>query len=133
MEQKKFEILKRQTQIEHSQRDRHRFAMFTGLCFLGAAASLFAKNPELLDFQSGEFGRLFQVELDSLFSYEALLDYFKELGPGTVIFTGGSVNFLRKYFKSNKKICELQREIDMINENFPDEYQIDDEENIRTR
>ena len=133
MKSKKFEILKRQMQLEHCQRDRQRFAMFTGLCFLGAAASLIAKNPELLDFQSGEFDRLFGVEFNALFSYESLFDYFKELGPGTVVFTGGSVNFLRKYFRTNRKICELQREIDIINENFQEEYLMDGEANARTR
>ncbi len=126
-EGRRFTILQRERTMGEEHRAKTRAAIVAGLCILGAAAGVIFNNqdPHLV----------IQHNLQSIYSWEALVEHLKDIGPLTTLLVAGAVGFIAKYFKHDKKFKDAQHQLEDLNaslENVNNE-ELGGNENARTR
>lgn len=101
-EHRKFTILQRERAMTEAQKNKNKASLMAGLCILGAAVAVY--------FNGQDANQVIQNELDAIYSWEALVQYFKDLGPLTTLLSAGAGAFIAKYLKNAKKLKKAQNE-----------------------
>ena len=101
-ENRKFSILQRERAMNDAQKAKNRSAILAGICILGAAAAVY--------FNGQDMSQVLQHELNAIYSWEALGQYIRDLGPMTTLLAAGAGGFIAKYFKNSKKLKQAQNE-----------------------
>ena len=94
-EERKFTILQRERTMNSEQKAKNKSAILAGMCILGAAVAVHFNNLDI--------NTVIQHELNAIYSWEALGQYFQDLGPLTTLLCAGASSFIAKYFKHSKK------------------------------
>lgn len=101
-EHRKFTILQRERAMTEAQKAKNKASLMAGLCILGAAVTVY--------FNGQDANQVLQTQLDAIYSWEALVQYFKDLGPLTTLLSTGAAAFIAKYLKNSKKLKNAQNE-----------------------
>ncbi len=106
-EQRRYEILQRETILNNERRARARAAMSAGACILGAAAAVWFGGVDLQ--------QAVQHEVQAIYSWEALGQYLSDLGPVTTLLAACTGGFLANYASHSRKMREAQQQLENMN------------------
>lgn len=123
-ENRKFTILQRERAMSDAQKARNKSAIMAGVCILGAAVAAF---------NGQDVNTVLQHELDSIYSWEALGQYFQDLGPLTTMLCASTGAFINKYFKNSKKFKQAQNEFIDFNASLENTQTLGGNENAKSR
>ena len=101
-ENRRFTILQRERAMSEAQRNRNRSAIMAGVCILGAAAAVY--------FNGQDVNQILQEELNAIYSWEALGQYLKDLGPLATYLSACTGGFIAKHMRDSRKYKKLQNE-----------------------
>lgn len=104
---RRFEIINRERQLDDSRKKQTRSLIFAGLCILGATAAIYF-NPTNPD-------EVIKNEVQAIYSWEAAVEYIKDLGPLVSLLSAGTAGFIAKYIKQEAKEKQIQGELDDLN------------------
>ena len=124
-EKRKFTILQRERAMSDTQKSKNRAAIMAGVCILGAAVSVY--------FNGQDIDKILQHELNAIYSWEALGQYFQDLGPLTSLLSAGAGGFIAKYLKKSKKLKQVQNEFVDFNNSLENEQILGGNENVKSR
>ena len=124
-ENRRFGILKRERAMTDEQRKRNRASIMAGVCILGAATAVY--------FNGQDVHQVLQHELNAIYSWEALGQYIKDLGPLTTLLAASAGAFIAKYVKHSRKYKEAQNEFIDYHNSLEGNIELGGEENDRTR
>ena len=99
-----YEILQRKRLFDEARKRKIRNAVLSGLCLLGAMASLKFKNPDT--------DKVLKDEANSINSWPALVEYAEDIGPLTSFLVGASAGFFFNYTKNKKLVKKYKGQID---------------------
>ena len=126
-EKRKFTILQRERAMTEAQRGKNQSAIMAGICILGAMVSMHFNNqdPQVI----------IQHELDSIYSWQALAQYIKDLGPLTTWLSASAVSFIGRYFSHSEKFRKAHNEFIDFNSSLEKENteQLGGNENAKSR
>ena len=106
-ENRRFTILQLERDIDSAQNARNRSAIIAGACILGAAAAAYLGGQDI--------SQVLQHELQAIYSWDALGQYFQDLGPLTTTLAAGAGAFLAKYSRNSRKLREAQQAFEDFN------------------
>lgn len=124
-EQRKFTILQRERSMNEIQKTKNHAAIMAGLCILGAAVAVHFNNQDI--------NLVIQHELDSIYSWEALKEYLKDLGPLTTLLTTSAALLIGKCFSCSKKLKKAKDEFIDFNASLEKNNMLGGNENARSR
>lgn len=101
-EDRKFTILQRERAMTDAERARTRSAVLAGMCILGAAATIY--------FSGQDVTQVLQNEVKAIYSWEALAQYIKDLGPLKTLLTSAAGVFVARYFRNSRRLRQAQNE-----------------------
>lgn len=127
-ESRKFTILQRERAMDDAQRGKNRAAIMAGICMLGAISSVAFQYPDL-----SQINQCIQHELNAFYSWEALGQYFQDLGPLTTLLCTGVSVFFIKYLKDSRKLKQAQNEFIDFNAALENEQTLGGVENAKSR
>lgn len=127
----RYEILKRERAVTDAQRSRVGAAVCAGICIIGTVAAIIAQEKLGVT----NIQQVVQHELGSIYSFESLANYFKDIGPLTTLLAVGSMGAIAKYFNKNKKLILAHNDLIDYNQALIDANNIElgSDENARTR
>lgn len=124
-EGRRFKILQRERAMSEEDKAKNRSAVMAGLCILGAGVSLLFNNADM--------HQVIQHELGSLFSWQALGQYLKDIGPLTTLLSASAAGFISKYFSHSKKLKKIQQEFIDFNASLESNQVLGGKDNAKTR
>ena len=126
-EGRRFTILQRERAVSDAQRARVRAAIMAGICMLGAAAAII--------FNGQDPNVVIQHELQSIYSWDALVQYFQDLGPAVTLLSTGAVGFVARYLRHSRRFRDAQHQIEDFNASLERDNaeELGGNENARTR
>lgn len=124
-EQRKFTILQRERAMNEHSKGKTRAAIAAGLCILGACTAI--------HFSGADINTVLQNELNAVYSWEALGQYFKDLGPLTTMLAAGAGAFVAKYFKHSKKFNDARNQFIDMNDSLSNDLGMGGNENAKSR
>lgn len=124
-EKRKFSILKRERAMSDAQKAKNKSAIMAGICILGAAVAIY--------FNGQDINTVVQHELSAIYSWEALGQYFQDLGPMTTMLAASAGAFVAKYFKNSKKLKQIQNEFIDFNASLENTQTLGGNENAKSR
>lgn len=119
----RYTILKKETEIDDKRRARNRSAIGAGLCILGAAAAL--------QFGGQDPSIVIQQELEAIYSWQELGQYIQNLGPVVSTLSACAGAFIVQCFHRSEKFRQARN--DLININNSIENVLGGEENAKSR
>lgn len=124
-ENRRYEILKRESEINNLQNSRNQSAIVAGLCLLGAVASFHLGGQDI--------NVVIQHELEALYSWEAIGQYLKDLGPITTLLTVSASSFFSQYLKDSKKLKQARQDFENLNAAIGNINDLGGNENAKSR
>lgn len=111
-EKRKYTILQRERAMSEAQKGKTRSAVIAGLCILSTTVAV--------HFNGQDIQQIIQQQLNAIYSWEALIQYFKDIGPLTTLLTAGTVLFAERYLNYSKKLKQIQNEFIDFNNSLED-------------
>lgn len=124
-ENRKFTILQRERAMNDTQKAKNKAALMAGLCILGVVATT--------HYNLQDMSMVIQQELNALYSWDALKQYIKDIGPLTTLLTGAAIRFTSKYLKHSKKLKQLHNEFIDFNASLEKNNNLGGNNNAKTR
>ena len=101
-ENRKFTILKRERAMSKAQKGKTTASIAAGLCILGAGTAAYLGAIDI--------PQMIQQQIASFYSWEALAQNMKDLGPLTTLLTASSFAFMVKYAINSIALKKAQEE-----------------------
>lgn len=124
-ENRKFTILQRERAMNDAQKAKNKAALMAGLCILGVVATT--------HYNLQDMSMVIQQELNAMYSWDALKEYIKDIGPLTTLLTGAAIKFTSKYLKHSKKLNQLHNEFIDFNASLENNNNLGGNNNAKTR
>ena len=106
-EDRRFTILQRERAMNEIERNRNISAIMAGVCILGTAATFY--------FSGQDVNQVVQHELAAIYSWEALGQYFKDLGPVATLLGSCSAAFIVSSFGNSIRLRRARQEFEDFN------------------
>lgn len=103
-EGRRFWIIQRHRALNEAEKKQIVSGICAGLCFLGLSAAIF--------FNPAEANRVLQDEIKMIYSWEAVVQYFKDIGPLETLLAAGAGTFIATYLRSKKEAKKIQGELE---------------------
>ena len=105
-EETELRILKIERAIDNEQKNKLRYAMLTGAFFIGSGV--------LLKFNPNE-SQILMDEISSIYSWDAFISYFDDLGPAVCTTILGGFASAVKSIKAHNNIKEYKSDLNDLN------------------